>query len=118
MSIFCLNKAELIISGPIFQTNKTNILLLQTQTVKEGLTLDNADVSIFLDTYPPASDYSQAKDRMIPTVETHVKEQELIHVMMKDSYDERLYNLVKNNISATDVINDYKNYLKERGFIQ
>jgi len=55
---------------------------------------------------------------MIPTVEMHVKEQELIHVMMKDSYDERLYNLVKNNISATDVINDYKNYLKERGFIQ
>ena len=101
-----------------FQTNKTNILLLQTQTVKEGLTLDNADVSIFLDTYPPASDYSQAKDRIIPTVESHVKEQELIHVMMKDSYDERLYNLVKNNISATDVINDYKNYLKERGFIQ
>jgi hypothetical protein len=34
--------------------------------------------------------------------------------MMKGTYDERLYQLVAKGVSDTDVINDYKKYIKER----
>lgn len=98
----------------MFQSGRCPVLLGQTQAIKEGLTLDMADVTIFLDTYPPASDYSQAKDRMIATKQENVKPQEIIHLMMKDTYDEQLYKLVEHNVSTTDVINDYITYIKER----
>lgn len=97
-----------------FQNKTTRVIFLQTQAGKEGLTLDSADVTIFLDTYPPAADYLQAKDRMIPTSPEKVKPQEIIHVMMKGTYDERLYDIVAQNVADTDIINDYKKYLEER----
>ena len=97
-----------------FQNGKFNVLLCQTQACKEGLTLDAADVSIFLDVYPPSADYLQAKDRMIATSPERVKPKELIHVMMKDTYDVQTYNLVKRNADETAIINDYKNYITER----
>jgi SNF2 family DNA or RNA helicase len=97
-----------------FQNGTTRVIILQTQAGKEGLTLDNADVTIFLDTYPPAADYLQARDRMVATVPEHVKPQSIIHLMMKGTYDEHLYQLVEQGISDTDVINDYINYIKGR----
>lgn len=97
-----------------FQKETIKLLLCQTVACKEGLTLDQADVSIFLDTYPPASGYSQAKDRMVATTKDRAKPKEIIHVMMKDTYDEVLYNLVSKNISETGIINDYKSQLSER----
>jgi SNF2 family DNA or RNA helicase len=98
----------------LFQKGTTSVLVIQTQAGKEGLTLDHADVTIFLDTYPPAADYLQAKDRMVPVIPEHVKPQEIIHLMMKDTYDERLYNLVAQGIKDTDIINDYIKYIHER----
>lgn len=95
-----------------FQKGEIKLLLLQTQACKEGLTLDEADVSIFLDTYPPASDYAQAKDRMVATVPERSKEKEIIHVMMDGTYDEQLYKLVEKNTDEIAIINDYKNYIK------
>ena len=97
-----------------FQNGTTRVIILQTQAGKEGLTLDKADVTIFLDTYPPAADYLQARDRMVPTIPEHVKPQEIIHLMMKNTYDEHLYQLVAKGVSDTDVINDYKKYIQER----
>ncbi len=97
-----------------FQKGEHKLIVIQTQAGKEGLTLDRADVTIFLDTYPPAADYMQAKDRMVPTTQENVKPQEIIHLMMKDTYDEHLYKLVKQGISDTEVINDYIKYIKER----
>lgn len=95
-----------------FQSGKLKLLGIQTQAGKEGLTLDTADVTIFLDVFPPAADYMQAKDRMVATTPERVKPKEIIHLMMKDSYDERLYQLVENNIAQTAVINDYIHYMK------
>ena len=103
---------QIIVQG--FQNGRYKVLLCQTQACKEGLTLDAADVSIFLDVYPPSSDYLQAKDRMIATSPERVKPKELIHVMMKDTYDVQTYNLVKRNVDETAIINDYKNYITER----
>lgn len=97
-----------------FQNCEIKVLLIQTQAGKEGLTLDQADTTIFLDTYPPAADYSQAKDRMVATSPERVKPKEIIHVMMKNTYDEALYDLVEHNVSVTEVVNDYKHYLERR----
>jgi SNF2 family DNA or RNA helicase len=98
----------------LFQSNQIKVLGIQTQAGKEGLTLDQADVTIFLDTFPPAADYMQAKDRMVSTTPERVKPKEIIHVMMQDTYDEQLYKLVQDNVDATDVINNFTNYIKRR----
>ena len=97
-----------------FQLKKVCLLLGQTQAIKEGLTLDMADVTIFLDTFPPAADYLQAKDRMIATKPENVKPQEIIQLMMKDTYDEHLYDVVEQNVSNVDVINDFIKYINKR----
>ena len=97
-----------------FQTDKTQVLCIQTQAGKEGLTLDNADAAIFADTFPPAADYQQARDRIVATDPTHVKPKEIIHLMMKGTYDAALYDTVARNIEFNDIVNDYKNYIKRR----
>jgi len=97
-----------------FQGDALDVLLCQTQACKEGLTLDNADVSIFMDVFPPSADYSQAKDRMVATTPERVKPKELIHVMLQDTYDVQTYKLVERNVDETAAINDYKNYIEQR----
>lgn len=97
-----------------FQTYKYPVMLCQTQACKEGLTLDAADTSIFLDIYPPAGDYSQAKDRMVATAPERNKPKEIIHVMLQGTYDEKTFALVQKNVDETAIINDYKNYINER----
>lgn len=94
-----------------FQSGICKILLNQTQATKEGLTLDQADVTIFLDTYPPLVDYEQAKDRMVAVTEERVKPKEIIHLMMKDTYDTELFNLVQHNVNEAEVVNNYKKYI-------
>ena len=97
-----------------FQNGEYQVLLCQTQACKEGLTLDAADVSIFMDVYPPSADYLQAKDRMVATTPERVKPKELIHVMLQDTYDVQCYKLVERNVDETAIINDYKKYIEER----
>jgi len=97
-----------------FQGRKFNVLLCQTQACKEGLTLDEADVSIFMDVFPPSADYSQAKDRMVATTPDKVKPKELIHVMLQDTYDVQTYKLVERNVDETAAINDYKQHIEQR----
>ena len=96
-----------------FQTGKTNVLLLNMDTCKESVTLDRAECIIFLDKYPPAGDIAQAEDRFVATTpERANKPHEIIEVMMKDTYDAHLYELVRQRFSETDVINDYNKYIK------
>lgn len=97
-----------------FQSGNCKYLLIQTQTGKEGLTLDTADTTIFIDTYPPAAMYEQAKDRMVAVSEEREKPKQIFHLMMEDTYDAILYDLVENNINESYVINDYKNYIERR----
>lgn len=96
-----------------FQNGLKNILLIQIDVGKEALTLDRAEAMIFCDKYPPASDISQAEDRFIATtVEKANKPHTIIELMLKGTYDERLYGLVRQRKSDTDVINDYKKYIQ------
>lgn len=95
-----------------FQSGQLQSLLLQTQACKEGLTLDLADTTVFMDVYPPSSDYLQAKDRAVPTSPDKVKVRLVYRLMIQNTYDQCLYSLVDKNIDASKVINDFINYLK------
>ena len=103
-------RAELVRN---FQTNKLNLLLLNIDAAKEAITLDEAEVAIFTDKYPPIGSIQQAEDRFIATTESKKdKQHEIIELCIRGTYDERLYDIVQQNISMTDVVNDYKKYLK------
>lgn len=96
-----------------FQCGKINLLLINIDAGKEALTLDRAEVAIFTDKYPPVSDIQQAEDRFISTTEDRkAKPHLIIELMIKDTYDEQLYKLLEQRKSVTDIINDYKKYLK------
>ena len=94
-----------------FQSGKINILAIQIDAGKEGITLDRAEAVIFTDVFPPASDIEQAKDRFIPTTKDKADiPKEVITLAMRDSYDEELYDLVNHNLSVTSIVNNYKKY--------
>ena len=95
-----------------FQSDNIKVLLIQIDAGKEGLTLDQADTLIFTDTYPPASDILQARDRIVATTESRNKPKEIIELAMAESYDEALYELVDHRIDSTDIANNYIKYVK------
>lgn len=98
----------------MFQEGKINQLLINIDAGKEALTLDRAEVAIFLDKYPPAGDILQAEDRFVATTEDRKdKPHTIIEVMMKGSYDEVIYHMVRQGINTTDLINNYKTYLEK-----
>lgn len=98
-----------------FQSGYYKYLVLQIDACKEGLTLDNADVEIFMDTYPPAADVQQAEDRFIATTEDKKnKSHQIIQLMIEDTYDEECYKLVARRASSIDCINSYIKYINKR----
>lgn len=97
-----------------FQHGTLQVLAIQIDAGKEGITLDNADVLIFTDIFPPASDILQAKDRIVATSKERNKPKEIIELMMADSYDEALYDIVAKKVELTDIANNYIKYLQER----
>ena len=94
-----------------------SILVIQTQAGKEAVTLDAAETAIFMDKYPPVGSILQAEDRFVATTpERAAKQHNIIELCIKGTYDEKLYRLLELNKSLTDVVNDYKNYLRnEKG---
>jgi len=95
-----------------FQNGRLNLLLINIDAGKEGLTLDRAEVTIFTDKYPPIGDIEQAEDRFVSTSEDKAdKPHTIIELCMKDTYDEQLYDLLEQRKSETDVINGFKKYL-------
>jgi SNF2 family DNA or RNA helicase len=98
----------------LFQSGKLNLLLINTDVGKEVLTLDRAECIIFTDKYPPVGDIEQAEDRFVATTKDKADKPHLIiELMMKDSYDEVLYQLIKERKTEADIINNYKAYLRE-----
>lgn len=98
-----------------FQKGKFNVLLLQIDATKEGLTLDRAETIIFTDKYPPVSDLQQAEDRFIATTEDKKdKPHTIISLIMEGTYDEVIENLIKDRKSETDIINNFKEFIERR----
>lgn len=98
-----------------FQNNCCGVLLINVDAGKEGLTLDNADTTIFTDRYPPIGTIQQAEDRFIASVKemTH-KGHKIINLYMKNTFDEQLNQLLDKRAEETDVINSYKKYIERR----
>lgn len=95
-----------------FQNGDLNLLLINIDAGKEALTLDRAEITIFTDKYPPVGDIQQAEDRFVATTRAKAnKPHTIIELMMKNTYDEQLYTLLRQRKSETDIINDYKRYL-------
>lgn len=95
-----------------FQAGDLNLLLLNIDAGKEGLTLDRAETTIFTDKYPPVGDIEQAEDRFVSTTANKAdKPHTIIELCMKGTYDEQLYDLLEKRKSETDVINDFKKHL-------
>lgn len=94
-----------------FQAGKIQHLLLQTTACKEGLTLDRADTEVFIDVYPPSSNFSQAKDRAVATKPEHVKDRVCYRLYIAGTFDEAIVHAVDNKLSASDVVNNFKKYV-------
>jgi SNF2 family DNA or RNA helicase len=98
-----------------FQQNEYQYLILQIDACKEGLTLDNADVEIFLDVYPPAADIQQAEDRFVATTQDKKdKPHQVTQLILEDTYDEECYNLVERRADSIECINSYIKYINSR----
>lgn len=97
-----------------FQDNKINLLLINIKAGKEGITLDTADVAIFTDKYPPVGDILQAEDRFVATTKDKINTgHTIIDLIMEDSYEMIILQMLNTNASEIDIINNYINYLKE-----
>lgn len=96
-----------------FQSGKIKLLLLNIKAAKEGITLDTASTAIFTDKYPPVGDILQAEDRFVATTKDKKDlGHTIINLIMKDTYEENIERLLKNNANDIDIINNYINYLK------
>jgi SNF2 family DNA or RNA helicase len=106
------NRADIVNA---FQRGEYQYLILQIDACKEGLTLDNADVEIFMDVYPPAADIQQAEDRFVATTpDKKDKPHQVTQLILADTYDEECYNLVERRASSIECINSYIKYINSR----
>ena len=98
-----------------FQAGKFKVFLINIDAGKEALTLDAAETTIFTDKFPPIGSIEQAEDRFIASTEEKAhKAHKIIELMIADSFDEQIYKLLEKRKSETDIINNYKKYIKER----
>lgn len=96
-----------------FQNHKFQTLLINIDAGKEAITLDAAEATIFTDKYPPIGDIEQAEDRFIAsTPEKANKAHKIYELMISETYDEVLYDLLHKRKTETDIINNYNKYLE------
>ena len=99
----------------LFQRGDLKLLLLNIDAGKEALTLDTAEAIVFMDKYPPVGDISQAEDRFVSTTQDKAGKPHLIYdLIMRDSYEIEIHQMIAARYSETDVINNYRNYVERR----
>ena len=97
-----------------FQNGRFKVFLINIDAGKEALTLDRAETTIFTDKYPPIGSIEQAEDRFVASTKDKAhKNHKIIELMMRGTFDEELYKLLKQRKSETDIINNYNQYLKK-----
>lgn len=95
-----------------FQKGELNLLLINIDAGKEGLTLDRAETIIFSDKFPPIGDIEQAEDRFIATTKDKMdKPHKIIDLVIEGTYDEEVHKLLQKRASQVDVINNFKKYI-------
>ena len=97
------------------QSGKLKLLLINMDAGKEALTLDTCEAVIFTDRYPPVGDISQAEDRFVSSTPDKADKPHLIYLLyMKDSYDEEINKMIAARYSETDIINNYRKYIRKK----
>ena len=95
-----------------FQAGHFNYLFMNIKAGKESLTLDRAERIVFLDVCPPIGDIQQAAERFTATSESKNQiPKEIIYLILKNTFDEDLYNAVIEGATMTDVLNNFKEYI-------
>lgn len=100
-----ISNKEKFTAASDFQNGKTQVLLCNIISAGTGFTLDKAEVIIFTDKAWNPSDNEQAEDRITPTTKEKVHSHTIISLVCKDSFDERLNNLLSEKKSLTDIVN-------------
>lgn len=101
-----------------FQNGKVNVILVNIQAGGVGITLDLAVTEIFTDHVWSPHEREQAEARFLPTTKDKAKEvRGVYYLMMKDSVDYRLVDVMKHKdksvVNVNDVINILKNIKEE-----
>lgn len=95
-----------------FQNGEIQVLFANIKAAKESLTLDRAEAIVFLDKYPPVGDITQASERFTATCEEHKDiPKDIYELMVKDTFDEQIYYAIEESKSATDILNDFMQYI-------
>lgn len=96
-----------------FQAGKYNVLIVNTMSGKEALTLDRAEAIIFTDVFPPIGAIEQAEDRFVATTEAKKDKPHVIYnLVMADSFDEDIIKLLQERKTETEVINNFRSSLE------
>lgn len=96
-----------------FQNGEINYIFANIKAAKESLTLDRAEHIVFLDKYPPIGDILQASERFTATNEARKDIPKTIwELMLKDTFDEEIYYALEESKTATDVLNNFMEYIK------
>lgn len=89
-----------------FQNKKVNIILCNIRTTNVGVTLDKADVMIFLDRELNPTENEQAESRFFPTEINDNKTREIINLYCTNSIDLKIKDMLNNKVNINKVIND------------
>ena len=96
-----------------FQNGEINYVFANIKAAKENLTLDRAEHKIFLDKYPPLGDILQASERFTATQESRKDiPKKIWELMLANTFDEQIYTALEESKTETDILNNFKNYLK------
>jgi SNF2 family DNA or RNA helicase len=91
-----------------FQEGKTRILLANIKSAGVGFTLDKAETAIFLDKHFVPDINSQTEDRIIPVREENNHSCTIISLVLKDTVDQRIDELLTKKFNITQVVNNYQ----------
>lgn len=98
-----------------FQAGKFNVFLINIAAGKEALTLDRAEAIIFTDVYPPIGGIEQAEDRFVATTKDKANKPHTIYnLVMQDSFDETITDLLNQRKTETEVINNFKALINKK----
>ena len=96
-----------------FQSGKIKHLICNTKAAQEGLTLDIAETEIFIEQFPPYGSVDQASKRFTPTTQEKATiPKRIIKLILRDTYDEVINNIIESREENVNVLNNFKQYIK------
>jgi SNF2 family DNA or RNA helicase len=89
-----------------FQCGELDVLLCNVISAGVGFTLDRAETTIFPDKAWNPTENEQAEDRIVPISENRNHNVNVFTFFCKDSYDERILNILNHKTDITGIINE------------